>query len=125
MKNLANQPNNKNCECVFCKIINGKLPCKKVYEDDDVLAFLDIANDHDNHTLVVPKNHHENILQTPQSVLSKMLKATNKIVSSYISSGYDGANIINNCGAAAGAQIDHVHFHIIPRKTGDNNKITI
>lgn len=106
--------------CLFCKIVSGEIPCYKIFEDKDTLAFLDISPDYYGHTLVVPKIHHENILDCPQHILSLTVAAVKKISRHYIKNcGYDGVNVFSNINAAAGQSVFHLHFHIIPCKNSD------
>jgi len=107
-------------ECVFCRIISGELPCWKIWEDESVLVFLDINPVTEGHTLVIPKSHAGDIsgmsgreTDALARVLPKMAPAVMKAV------GAQGFNILNNCGSVAGQAVEHVHFHIIPRKAGD------
>jgi histidine triad (HIT) family protein len=107
-------------DCVFCKMVAGEVPVAKVYEDDAVLAFLDIGPVSDGHTLVIPKRHcariHEcepNVLAAVASCLGKVAGAVAKAMKA------DGYNVLCNNGRAANQVVEHVHFHIIPRKTGD------
>ncbi len=102
--------------CVFCKIINGEIPSKKVYEDDDVLAILDISQATVGHTLVMPKKHYANLLEIPekeyQNVMLKVKKIAEKINAKL---NPKGINILNNCGEVAGQTVMHYHVHILPR----------
>ena len=97
-------------DCVFCKIINGEIPCTKVYEDDETLAFLDIKPLAPGHTLVIPKKHCENIMDCPQDVLAAVMATAQRIAKKY-----SAVNVINNSGAAAGQEVFHLHFHVIPK----------
>lgn len=111
-------------DCIFCKIINGELPCYKIYEDDFCLAFLDIANDIYGHTLVIPKKHYESVMTCDNSTLSKLLECCKKIGKHYVEDcGFDGFNIFNCTGQAAEQSVFHIHFHILPRKKDDGIKI--
>lgn len=102
--------------CVFCDIIDGKIPSKKVYEDEDVLAILDISQLTYGHTIVMPKKHVRNILEADDETVEKCMKVVTKLARQIKeNTGCKGVNIINNCGAAAGQSVDHLHFHIIPR----------
>lgn len=106
--------------CIFCKIVNGELPSHKIYEDDDVYAFLDISCDAIGHTLVIPKVHYENILDVPNDVLSKVAIVIKKISNHYVyNCGYTGVNVMNASGIDAQQSVFHLHFHIIPRKNDD------
>lgn len=111
-------------DCVFCKIINHKIPAHFVYENDKVVAFLDIAPINPGHTLVVPKIHCENILDAPEDVLAELIFATQRISQAILKGlGYHGFNLGVNNGRVAGQVIPHLHFHIIPRKIGDGLKM--
>jgi histidine triad (HIT) family protein len=107
--------------CVFCKIINGEIPSKKIYEDNDVLAILDLSQIGKGHTLVLPKAHYENILDIPNDIYSKVMEKA-KYLANVINKTYnpDGLNILNNCKEAAGQSVMHFHVHIIPRYDSDN-----
>ena len=107
-------------DCIFCKIIKGEIPSTKIYENEDVYAFLDIAPINIGHTLVIPKKHFVNIYETPEDIMLSMMKAT-KIISKAIKSelNADGINITMNNDLAAGQIIFHSHIHIIPRTTDD------
>ena len=107
--------------CLFCKIINGEIPCYKIYEDEDTLAFLDITNNPEGHTLVVPKKHSKNILDTQTEVLSKVIATVQRVSQHYISIGYaEGINVYINNERSAGQEVMHLHIHILPRISGDN-----
>lgn len=101
--------------CIFCDIISGKIPSYKIYEDDDVVAFLDNAKDVDGHTLVVPKMHCENMLDCDDETLSKVMKVVKKISNHYVNDcGFEGINIHNANNACAGQSVFHLHVHILP-----------
>lgn len=107
-------------DCIFCKIIKGEIPCHKIYEDENVLAFLDIENDFYGHTLVIPKKHCTNIFDADDKILLEVMKAVKKISNYYISDcGFEGVHTFNNNGKEAGQSVMHLHFHIKPRKSGD------
>ncbi|MGI5841979.1 MAG: HIT family protein [Christensenellales bacterium] len=107
-------------DCVFCKIIKGEIPCYKVYEDEQTLAFLDIAHDVDGHTLVIPKNHCRNVLDCNENDLLSVMKSVQKISQHYIKNcGFEGVNIINANEGVSGQSVFHLHFHIFPRKAND------
>ena len=110
--------------CIFCKIINGDIPSKKVYENDDVLAILDISQATKGHTLVIPKKHYDNILDIKDddylAVMKVVKELSNKIVTNL---GAKGVNILNNCNEVAGQSVMHFHVHIIPRYKSDDLKL--
>jgi histidine triad (HIT) family protein len=103
-------------DCIFCKIINGEIPSAKVYEDEDVFAFLDISQVTKGHTLVIPKAHHANIYELPEDVAGKLFAVIPKITNA-VKKAYNpiGLNLLNNNGEAAGQTVFHYHLHIIPR----------
>jgi len=110
-------------DCIFCKIIKGEIPAAKIYEDNNFLAFLDISPVNKGHTLVVPKEHYENLMETPDElvrdlwvVVKKVALAVKKTVKA------DGLNFCANNGQAAGQIIFHTHIHVIPRFTSDHFK---
>ena len=100
--------------CIFCKIITGEIPCTKVYEDDDVLAFLDAKPINPGHTLVVPKRHCENLLDCGEKELNAVMRAVQKISREKVKNGAAGVKVVCNNGKAAGQIIFHLHFHVIP-----------
>jgi len=103
-------------DCLFCKIIDGEIPCHKVYEDDQILAFLDIQPLTRGHTLVIPKEHATSMDKLSSDSAAALGKAL-PIVSSAVlkSTGSIAYNLVQNNGLEAGMSIAHVHVHIIPR----------
>lgn len=106
-------------DCVFCKIVAGEIPSWKIYEDEHVYAFLDIAGDCYGHTLVIPKKHCGNILDCDQQTFAHVMAAVQKISQHFVECGFDGVNVLNASGKSAEQSVFHLHFHIIPRKEGD------
>lgn len=107
-------------DCLFCNIISGTIPCTKVYEDDTVLAFLDINPVNIGHTLVIPKAHHMNVYETPDETLAHVMTIVKKLsISIKKALNADGINIEMNNDPVAGQIIFHTHIHIIPRFSGD------
>jgi histidine triad (HIT) family protein len=107
-------------DCLFCKIIAGEIPSLKVYEDDYVLAFLDINPVKAGHTLVVPKNHAADVSQSSNEDLAQVMGVVRKIAPKIQETvGGDGFNLMTNVGEAAGQSVFHTHFHIIPRFKDD------
>ncbi len=103
-------------ECIFCKIIDGSIPSAKIYEDDHVYAFMDIMPLTKGHTLIIPKNHKENIYDLSEEEASNLFKVVPKIASVLKESfGPVGMNLLNNNGAPAGQSVFHFHLHFIPR----------
>ncbi|AJA90200.1 diadenosine tetraphosphate hydrolase [Borreliella chilensis] len=108
--------------CIFCKIIKKELPCYKVYEDDLVLAFLDINPLSVGHTLVIPKEHSENLLSMDDKFNQRVLKVCKKISNALKKMNLSicsGINIHSSLGADAGQEVFHTHFHVIPRFKND------
>ena len=110
-------------ECVFCKIVKGEIPSDKVYEDDNFFAFLDINPNNPGHSLIIPKNHYENIYNLSDEILKNIAPLIKKIAIA-VKNGVnaDGINIIMNNDGAAGQVVPHAHFHIIPRFADDGYK---
>jgi histidine triad (HIT) family protein len=107
-------------DCVFCKMVAGRIPVTKIYEDEVLLAFLDIGPVSDGHTLVIPKQHFEKVHECPPELLSRLASHLGKIAKAVIAGvDSDGYNLLCNNGRAAGQLVDHLHFHIIPRNAGD------
>lgn len=103
--------------CIFCKIVAGEIPSTKVYEDETVFVFLDIRPVSPGHTLVIPKKHFENFAAAPDEVLAKLMSAAKKIGLAVMSgTNASGFNLSTANGTAAGQEVMHLHFHIIPRK---------
>jgi histidine triad (HIT) family protein len=107
-------------ECVFCKMVAGEIPVTRIYEDEFVLAFLDIGPLSDGHALVIPKRHCANVHECEPDVLAGVAGRLGRIAGAVAKAmNADGYNVLCNNGRAAGQVVDHVHFHIIPRRTGD------
>jgi len=103
-------------DCIFCKIVKGDIPSAKIYEDDKVIAFLDIAPANKGHALVIPKEHYETLLELPDDLRSHMMAIVKNIARAQSSSlGNKGFNVLINNHKEAGQLVPHVHFHIIPR----------
>ena len=112
---MASDPN-----CIFCKIVAGEIPCFKLIEDAETLAFMDINPVHDGHALVIPKAHSPNVFEiAPEDfaaaarTATKVAKAVNAAVRP------DGINLMQANGEGAGQSVGHFHLHIIPRRNDD------
>lgn len=103
-------------DCIFCKIINGDIPAAKVFENEHVLAFLDISQVTKGHTLIIPKVHQENVYELTPEVAANVFEVAPKIANA-IKAAYNpvGLNILNNNGEKAGQSVFHFHMHLIPR----------
>lgn len=111
--------------CIFCKIAKGEIPAVKVYEDEKVLAFMDINPINDGHTLVIPKKHAENIFEISPEDLSEVISIAHKIARAIKNSlNPEGLTVVQLNGRIAGQVVPHFHVHLIPRKEDDPLKIS-
>lgn len=117
----------KKNDCIFCKIAEGVVPSSVVYEDDDVIAFLDISQTTKGHTLVISKEHYGNFLDTPKEIMHKVMDVAQRIGQAQIMMlGAKGVNILSNVNESAGQSVMHFHVHVIPRYiAGDGFCITM
>ncbi len=107
-------------DCIFCKIINGDIPCTKIYENDKVLSFMDICPMNKGHLLVIPKTHGATILDLPEPDFLAVMSATKMIAEAANKAlNPDGINILQLNGEAANQVVPHLHVHIVPRWDGD------
>ena len=111
-------------ECIFCRIANGKIPAAKIYEDKNIMSFLDIMPANKGHCLVVPKKHYETLLDISDEDLKNLiLTAKNVAKALSLSIGNGSYNIVMNNGKEAGQMVAHAHIHIIPRFKGDRLRL--
>lgn len=115
----------KGDDCIFCKIVAGEIPGEKIYEDDSVIAFMDIMPLNKGHLLVIPKEHYGNIFEVDPplyghiaTVISRLATAVKKAVNP------DGVNIMQLNGKAANQVVPHLHMHLVPRWEGDGLTIS-
>ena len=105
--------------CIFCRILAGDAPASRIYEDDDVLVFMDLFPVEDGHTLIIPKFHWENIFETPTEALQKVIDISQSIARAiYKSLDPQGIQVFQLNGEAAGQTVFHYHMHLIPRWQG-------
>ena len=110
----------QHADCIFCKIARGEIPCSSVYETREIIAFLDIGPVNKGHTLVVPKMHVETLFDLPSGMGESLLEAMKKIGTAIMAAtGADGLNVLQNNYRAAGQEVPHLHWHLIPRFAGD------
>ena len=117
---MTSSDSNTAAGCIFCRIINGEIPSTRIYEDDAVLAFLDISPVAAGHSLVVPKMHCATLCDLPAELggpIMGVLSCVGKAVMA--ATGAEGFNCMQNNFSAAGQVVFHVHWHIIPRFVGD------
>lgn len=103
-------------ECIFCKIIDGTIPSAKIYEDENVYAFMDIMPVSEGHVLLIPKKHIENVYDFSEQEASNLFSVAPKIANA-LKEKFDlvGLNLLQNNGAEAGQSVFHFHLHFIPR----------
>jgi histidine triad (HIT) family protein len=104
--------------CIFCKIVAGEIPASKVYEDNEVLAFLNIQPNASGHTLIISKDHFENIYSTPDETLCRIMIVVRKLTIA-MKNGLDTDGMTNIMNSESAGHIGHVHVHIIPRYNED------
>ncbi|TNF89470.1 MAG: HIT family protein [Gammaproteobacteria bacterium] len=111
-------------DCIFCKIIAGEIPCFKIYEDDDTLAFMDINPANEGHALVIPKEHAENVHSVSDDAIAATV-ITAKKVAAAVNKTLDpqGLNLLQCNGPAAAQSVLHFHMHVLPRRDGDELKL--
>jgi histidine triad (HIT) family protein len=111
-------------DCIFCKIVKGEAGSWKVWENEQVYAFLDIHPASRYHTLVIPKNHYENIFDIPEKELKEVIAVVRNISKLYEEKlGIKNLQIINSNGREGQQDVFHIHFHIVPRKRGDGQNV--
>ena len=111
-------------DCIFCKIANGQIPSKTLYEDEDFRVILDLGPATEGHALILPKEHAANLFELSEELASKVLVVAQKIaVRMKETLGCDGLNLVQNNGKEAGQTVNHFHMHLIPRYLNDGQKI--
>ncbi|MFP4118881.1 MAG: HIT family protein [Candidatus Woesearchaeota archaeon] len=111
-------------DCIFCKIVRGEAPSTKVYEDDDFIAIQSLFQSVKGHTLLIPKEHSEDITQMKPELGQKMLELIQKVGKAQMRGlGADGFNVAVNTKREAGQVIDHTHIHLLPRFKDDGMKL--
>ena len=111
-------------DCIFCKIVNGDIPSKTLYEDEEFKVILDVGPATRGHALILPKNHYANLYELPDETAVKvMLLAKKMAVLMTEKLGCDGFNLVQNNGKAAGQTVFHFHLHLIPRYKEDGQTL--
>lgn len=114
---MTHNPDN----CIFCKIIEGAIPCAKVYEDEHILAFLDISQSTKGHTLVIPKVHKQDVFALTPDIAAHLFSVVPGIAKAIqMEYGATGFNLLNNSGEQAGQTVFHFHLHLLPRYGKDD-----
>lgn len=114
----------KDTNCIFCKIANGEIPSKTLYEDDNFRVILDLGPATKGHALVLPKEHYANLYELPEETAGEAMKLAKRMVMKMTESlGCEGFNLVQNNGDLAGQTVFHFHMHMIPRYQADGQKI--
>lgn len=107
-------------DCIFCAIVDGRIPATKIDEDDRVVAFMDINPATRGHALVIPKTHAANVLEIDGDDLAAVAGMARAVAQRAVDRlGADGVNLLNSCGEQAWQTVFHMHMHVIPRYAGD------
>jgi histidine triad (HIT) family protein len=110
--------------CIICNIVSGKVPSKKVYEDEDCLAVLDVNGANPGHSFIIPKEHHPILEKVPDQIVGKLFSIANKVSSAIFETlNIQGTNIFVSNGIAAGQKVAHFMINVIPRN--ENDKINL
>ena len=111
-------------DCIFCKIANGQIPSKTLYEDESFRVILDLSPATEGHALILPKEHAANLFELSEDLASKALVVAQKMAARMKEAlGCDGLNLVQNNGEAAGQTVSHFHIHVIPRYENDGQNI--
>lgn len=106
--------------CIFCKIIAAEIPASVVFEDDAVLAFLDVSPLAEGHTLIIPREHYREMTDMPPAAAGRLLSVVPRLGWAIVQvTAASGFNVLVNNGSAAGQVVPHVHVHVVPRVSGD------
>lgn len=108
-------------DCIFCKIVAGKIPAQVVFDTEEAVAFLDVAPLADGHTLLIPKRHYHVLHDMPAAELRALTAHLPRLAAAVMNAtGAEAYNVLQNNGRSAGQVVEHVHFHIIPRTASDD-----
>jgi histidine triad (HIT) family protein len=114
----------KDNNCIFCKIANGDIPSRTIYENDLFRVILDNGPATDGHALVLPKDHYANLFEIPADTAAEAMKTAQTVAAMLKEKLHaDGLNLVQNNGETAGQTVHHFHMHIIPRYKGDGQNI--
>ena len=110
--------------CIFCKIANGEIPSKTLYEDEKFRAILDLGPATKGHALILPKEHYKNLYELPEDYAADAMKLAKKLMTQMTEKlGCEGFNLVQNNGELAGQTVFHFHMHMIPRYQNDGQTI--
>lgn len=114
----------KKDDCIFCKLANGDIPTRSIYEDEEFNVILDVAPATKGHALILPKNHAANLYELPDETAAKTLVLAKKLITSMTEKlNCQGFNVVQNNGETAGQTVLHFHMHLIPRYEGDGQNM--
>ncbi len=114
----------KDTNCIFCKIANGEIPSKTLYEDEDFRVIVDLGPASKGHALILPKNHYANLYELPEETAGEVMKLAKRMAAQMTERlGCEGFNLVQNNGELAGQTVFHFHMHLIPRYREDGQKI--
>ncbi len=114
----------KDTNCIFCKIANGEIPSKTLYEDDKFRVILDLGPASKGHALILPKEHYADLYELPEETAGEVMKLAKKMAAQMTQRlGCEGFNLVQNNGDLAGQTVFHFHMHLIPRYRDDGQKI--
>lgn len=110
--------------CIFCKIANGEIPSRTLYEDDRFRVILDLGPATKGHALILPKNHYADLFALPEDEAAEAAKLAKKMGAKLVEKLHaDGLNVVQNNGETAGQTVKHFHIHLIPRYENDGQHI--
>lgn len=114
----------KDTNCIFCRIANGEIPSKTLYEDDKFRVILDLGPASKGHALILPKEHYADLYELPEETAGEVMKLAKKMATQMTQRlGCEGFNLVQNNGELAGQTVFHFHMHLIPRYRDDGQKI--
>ena len=111
-------------DCLFCKIIAGEIPCFKLFENSETLAFMDINPANEGHALVIPKEHGSDVYTASDTAIAATVRTAKKVAAAIDKTlNPDGLNLLQCNGPAAAQSVFHFHMHLLPRREGDELKL--
>ena len=111
-------------DCLFCKIIAGEIPCFKLFENSETLAFMDINPANEGHALVIPKEHASDVYTVSDTAIAATVRTAKKVAAAIDKTlNPDGLNLLQCNGPAAAQSVFHFHMHLLPRREGDELKL--
>ena len=112
-------------DCIFCKMAKKEVKVEIIEESENFFVFPDANPVGPGHTLIVPKKHFVNIMDLPSDLAEEMIDVVKRVAEKKLKEGFEGFNLVMNNFEAAGQAVMHAHLHLVPRKKGDNVKVSI